>query len=160
MQTIKIAITGPFSAGKRAFIRGVNEIAFSSTKPHSNSTRRVKRKDVVRHFGPVSLSQELELQIFAPPPINEYDLMWERLRQDMFGFVVMLDATKSETFSEVLKIITTLQSDPNKLFVVVADKQNHPYLFHPKIYESCSDCSPMLKLSPQSQPTRQTQSKF
>jgi signal recognition particle receptor subunit beta len=32
MQTIKMAVTGPFSAGKRAFIRGVNEMAFSLTE--------------------------------------------------------------------------------------------------------------------------------
>ena len=69
MQTVKMVITGPFSAGKTEFIRSVSEIDVVTTERKiSSDAERVKEETTVAmDFGRITVDDELVLYLFGTP---------------------------------------------------------------------------------------------
>ena len=69
MQTVKMVITGPFSAGKSEFIQSISEIDVVSTERKiSDYTRTVKENTTVAmDFGRITIDEELILYLFGTP---------------------------------------------------------------------------------------------
>ena len=63
MQTVKIVVTGPFSAGKTEFIRSVSEIDVVSTERKiSSEAEKVKETTTVAmDFGRITVDEDLVL---------------------------------------------------------------------------------------------------
>ena len=96
MQTVKMVVTGPFSAGKTEFIQSVSEIDVVSTerKISSNAERTVKEATTVAmDFGRITVDEDLVLYLFGTPGQKRFDFMWEILSEGMLGFIVMVDST-------------------------------------------------------------------
>src|SRR4026208_305881 len=124
MQTVKMVVTGPFSAGKTEFIQSVSEIDVVSTerKISSAAERSVKESTTVAmDFGRITVDEDLILYLFGTPGQKRFDFMWEILAEGMLGFVVMVDSTKSETFREAQEIIQIFQGYSNTPFVIAAN---------------------------------------
>ena len=103
MQTVKMVVTGPFSAGKTEFIQSVSEIDVVSTerKISSAAERSVKEATTVAmDFGRITVDEDLVLYLFGTPGQKRFDFMWEILSEGMLGFIVMVDSTRPETFRE------------------------------------------------------------
>lgn len=134
MQTVKMVITGPFSAGKTEFIQSISEIDVVSTERKiSDYTRTVKENTTVAmDFGRITIDEELILYLFGTPGQKRFDFMWEILSEGMLGFVVMVDATLSETFREAQEIIQIFRSYSNTPFVIAANKQDLPDAWAPE----------------------------
>ena len=101
MQTVKMVVTGPFSAGKTEFIQSVSEIDVVSTerKISSAAERTVKESTTVAmDFGRITVDEDLVLYLFGTPGQKRFDFMWEILSEGMLGFIVMVDSTRPETF--------------------------------------------------------------
>jgi len=126
MQTVKIVVTGPFSAGKTEFIQSISEIDVVATeKKISRAEERVKdQTTVAMDFGRITIDDELVLYMFGTPGQRRFDFMWEILAEGMLGFVVLLDSVRPETFREAHSILDTFRSYAPVPYVVAANKQD------------------------------------
>jgi small GTP-binding protein len=126
MQTVKLVVTGPFSAGKTQFIQSISEINVVATERKiSRPEERVKDETTVAmDFGRVTVDKDLVLYLFGTPGQRRFDFMWEILAEGMLGFVVLLDSQRPETFREARSILETFRSYAPVPYVVAANKQD------------------------------------
>lgn len=126
MQTVKMVVTGPFSAGKTEFIQSISEIDVIATeKKISRQEERIKdQTTVAMDFGRITVDDELVLYLFGTPGQRRFDFMWEILSEGMLGFVVLLDSVRPETFREARSILETFRSYAPVPYVVAANKQD------------------------------------
>jgi len=127
MQTVKMVVTGPFSAGKTEFIRSVSEIDVVSTERKVTSRHEKSVKEattVAMDFGRITVDDDLVLYLFGTPGQRRFDFMWEILSEGMLGFVVMVDSTRPETFREARSILETFRAYAPTPYVVAANKQD------------------------------------
>jgi len=126
MQTLKMVVTGPFSAGKTEFIQSVSEIDVISTERKiSSEIERIKETTTVAmDFGRITVDEEMVLYLFGTPGQKRFDFMWEILSEGMLGFVVIVDSTSPETFREARKILETFRAYAPTPYVVAANKQD------------------------------------
>jgi small GTP-binding protein len=133
MQTVKMVITGPFSAGKTEFIQSVSEIDVVSTERKiSSDAERVKEDTTVAmDFGRITVDDDLVLYLFGTPGQRRFDFMWEILSEGMLGFVVLVDSVRPETFREARHILEVFKAYANTPYVVAANKQDLPDSWSP-----------------------------
>ncbi len=135
MQTVKMVVTGPFSAGKTEFIRSISEIDVVSTdRSIQEGTAEAQEKDnttVAMDFGRITVDDDLVLYLFGTPGQRRFDFMWEILAEGMLGFIVMVDSTKPETFREAQSILNTFRAYAPTPYVVAANKQDHDDAWNP-----------------------------
>lgn len=150
MQTVKMVVTGPFSAGKTEFIRSVSEIDVVSTERKiSSEAERVKETTTVAmDFGRITVDQELVLYLFGTPGQKRFDFMWEILSEGMLGFVVMIDSTRPETFREARSILETFRAYAPTPYVVAANKQDLDDAWDVQDMRIALRLSPKVKLLP------------
>jgi uncharacterized protein len=128
MQTVKMVVTGPFSAGKTEFIRSVSEIDVVSTerKISSDAEKIKETTTVAMDFGRITVDDDLVLYLFGTPGQKRFDFMWEILSEGMLGFVVMVDSSRPETFREARSILETFRAYAPTPYIVAANKQDRP----------------------------------
>ncbi|HSF83575.1 MAG TPA: ATP/GTP-binding protein [Anaerolineales bacterium] len=150
MQTVKMVVTGPFSAGKTEFIRSVSEIDVVSTERKiSSEAERVKETTTVAmDFGRITVDQELVLYLFGTPGQKRFDFMWEILSEGMLGFVVMIDSARPETFREARSILETFRAYAPTPYVVAANKQDLDDAWDVQDMRIALRLSPKVKLLP------------
>ena len=126
MQTVKMVVTGPFSAGKTQFISSVSEIDVVSTERKiSADAEKIKNTTTVAmDFGRITVDEDLVLYLFGTPGQRRFDFMWEILSEGMLGFIVMVDSTRPETFREARSILETFRAYAPTPYVVAANKQD------------------------------------
>ena len=126
MQTVKMVITGPFNAGKTAFIQSVSEIDVVATERKISSEAEMIKDTttVAMDFGRITVDQDLVLYLFGTPGQKRFDFMWEILSEGMLGFIVMVDSTRPETFREARSILETFRAYAPTPYVVTANKQD------------------------------------
>jgi len=126
MKTVKMVVTGPYSAGKTAFIQTISEIDVLSTERAVTALDEQIKKTttVAMDFGRVTIDSDLVLHIFGTPGQRRFDFMWEILAEGMVGLIVMIDSTRPETFNEARQMLQEFQSYLPVPFVVVANKQD------------------------------------
>jgi small GTP-binding protein len=127
MKTVKMVVTGPFSAGKTEFIQSVSEIDVVATERKLTSVdeRSVKEATTVAmDFGRITVDEDLVLYLFGTPGQKRFDFMWEILSEGMLGFIVMVDSTRPETFREARSILETFRAYAPTPYVVTANKQD------------------------------------
>jgi len=126
-QSVKMVITGPYAAGKTAFVRAISEIDVVATerKVSMDDERRIKdQTTVAMDFGRITVDDDLVLYLFGTPGQRRFDFMWEILSQGMLGFVVIVDSTRPETFNEAMAILETFRAYAPTPYVVAANKQD------------------------------------
>src|SRR5574338_467338 len=129
MQTVKMVVTGPFSAGKTEFIQSVSEIDVVSTERRISNKAEAAVKEattVAMDFGRITVDEDLVLYLFGTPGQKRFDFMWEILSEGMLGFIVMVDSTRPETFREARSILETFRAYAPTPYVVAANKQDLP----------------------------------
>jgi hypothetical protein len=133
MQTVKMVITGPFSAGKTQFISSVSEIDVVTTERKiSSDAERVKEETTVAmDFGRITVDDDLVLYLFGTPGQRRFDFMWEILAEGMLGFIVLIDSVRPETFREAKHILEVFRGYASTPYVVAANKQDLPDAWSP-----------------------------
>ena len=127
-QTVKMVVTGPYSAGKTAFVQTISEIDVVSTERKvTTEAERIKdQTTVAMDFGRITVDEDLVLYLFGTPGQRRFDFMWEILAQGMLGFVVLVDSVRPETFREATSILETFRAYSETPYVVAANKQDLP----------------------------------
>ena len=150
MQTVKIVVTGPFSAGKTQFIQSISEIDVVATEKNiSRDEERVKAQTTVAmDFGRISVADDLVLYLFGTPGQRRFDFMWEILAEGMLGFVVLLDSVKPETFREARSILDTFRAYAPVPYVVAANKQDMEDAWAPEDLRIALRIPPEIKVLP------------
>ena len=134
MQTVKMIVTGPFSAGKTQFIRSISEIEVVATerKISSGSERIKDETTVAMDFGRITVDEDLVLYLFGTPGQKRFDFMWEILSEGMLGFVVLIDSARPETFREARRILEVFRGYAPTPYVVAANKQDQEDAWSPE----------------------------
>jgi small GTP-binding protein len=152
MQTVKMVITGPFSAGKTEFIRSISEIDVVSTDETISSDSAEygtkAQTTVAMDFGRITVDDDLVLYLFGTPGQRRFDFMWEILAEGMLGFVVMVDSAKPETFREAKSILETFRAYAPTPYVVAANKQDNPEAWTPEDLRIALRIEESVKLLP------------
>ena len=150
MQTVKMVVTGPFSAGKTEFIRSVSEIDVVSTERKiSSDYERVKESTTVAmDFGRITVDDDLVLYLFGTPGQKRFDFMWEILSEGMLGFIVMVDSTRPETFREARSILETFRAYAPTPYIVAANKQDKSDAWDSQDVKHALRLDPRVKLLP------------
>ena len=122
----KLVVTGPFAAGKTTFISTVSEIPVVSTETAATDGTEVKdHTTVTMDFGKISVNDEdllMELYLFGTPGQARFDFMWEILSKGMLGYVLLVDASRPETWSAAADIKCTFDKTVNVPVVVAANR--------------------------------------
>jgi small GTP-binding protein len=150
MQTVKMVVTGPFSAGKTEFISTISEIAVVSTERRiTDLTSRIKRETTVAmDFGRITVDDELVLYLFGTPGQKRFDFMWEILSEGMLGFVILVDSVRPETFREARRILDIFRGYATTPYVVAANKQDLEDAWAPEDLRIALKVRPDIKLLP------------
>lgn len=122
---VKVVITGPFGAGKTTLIKTMSEIAVLSTERKVTGTgeRAVKSNTTVAmDFGRMTIDAELVLYLFGTPGQKRFDFMWDILSEGMLGFVILVDATREESFTEAVDILSFFTDGADVPYVVAVNK--------------------------------------
>lgn len=118
----KILVTGAFNAGKTTFIHSISEIdpVFTDKKMLENE----ELTTVAMDFGRITVDEELSLYLFGTPGQERFDFMWDILKEDIIGFVLLVDSINPEVDSalSILKFFTGRTDAP---YVVACTKQDH-----------------------------------
>jgi uncharacterized protein len=117
---VKIVVTGPFSAGKTTMIRTISEITVLSTERSITDETRSRKTDttVAMDFGRITIDRDLVLYLFGTPGQDRFDFMWEILGDGMLGYVLLVDATRSESLDEAASILEAFRRMARVPFVV------------------------------------------
>ncbi|MBN1304709.1 MAG: ATP/GTP-binding protein [Anaerolineales bacterium] len=151
MQTVKMVVTGPFSAGKTELIRSVSEIDVVSTerKLTDKAERTVKEATTVAmDFGRITVDEDLVLYLFGTPGQKRFDFMWEILSEGMLGFIVVVDSTRPETFREARSILETFRAYAPTPYVVAANKQDLEDAWEVEDVRNALRLDPKIKILP------------
>ena len=134
MQQMKVVVTGPFAAGKSAFIGALSEIEVVATeKVISDGAADGKQNTTVAmDFGRITVDDDLILHLFGTPGQRRFDFMWDILSEGMLGCIVMVDSQAPETFSEARAILETFRSYGSFAYVVAANKQDTQEAWSPE----------------------------
>lgn len=135
MQTVKMVVTGPFSAGKTEFIKTISEIDVVSTERRiTDESQRVKEYTTVSmDFGRITVDEDLVLYLFGTPGQKRFDFMWEILSEGMLGFIVLIDSVRPETFREARRILDVFSGyGTTTPYIVAANKQDLPDAWLPE----------------------------
>lgn len=124
MQSVKVVVTGPFNAGKTTFIKAVSEITVLSTERQVSdaSGEGGGETTVAMDFGRITVSDDVVLYLFGTPGQARFSFMWETLSEGMLGFVLLVDATEPETFTDAREMIEFFTEMSDVPFVVAANK--------------------------------------
>jgi small GTP-binding protein len=150
MQTVKMVVTGPFSAGKTEFIRSISEIDVVSTERRiSSEAERIKQDTTVAmDFGRITIDEDLVLYLFGTPGQRRFDFMWEILSEGMLGFIVLIDSVRPETFREARHILEIFRGYAETPYVVAANKQDLPDAWSTEDLRIALKIDPEIKILP------------
>jgi small GTP-binding protein len=123
-QAVKIVVTGPFAAGKTTLIRTISEITVLSTERGITDDTRSRKAEttVAMDFGRITIDRDLVLYLFGTPGQERFDFMWEILGEGMLGYVLLVDASRPETFAEAATILAAFRRMARVPFVVALNR--------------------------------------
>lgn len=126
MTTLKVVITGPFNAGKTAFIRAVNEIRGVNTDVHTDAGRHVKEQTTVAlDFGRVTLRDGITLHLYGTPGQSRFAFLWEMLIIECHGILLLVDSQDPQSLGDAASMVDFFAARTHNVPIfVVANKQD------------------------------------
>lgn len=106
IQTVKMVVTGPFSAGKTEFIRSISEIDVVSTdeaiSPDAPEFGAKEQTTVAMDFGRITVDDDLVLYLFGTPGQRRFWFMWDDLVRGAIGAIILADCRRlQDSFAAV-----------------------------------------------------------
>ena len=127
MKTCKVVVTGPFNAGKTAFIRTISDIDVVTTERRisdpSQMTRNKTETTVAMDYGHKRLDGLL-MHLYGTPGQERFEFMWSILAKEMDAFVVLVDSSDRVSLVDAKQIIRRFRRQARVPYAVVANKQD------------------------------------
>lgn len=126
MKSYKILVTGPFNAGKTAFVRTASDIEIVTTerKITDPSLENVKEETTVAmDYGQTRVDKVL-LHLYGTPGQARFEFMWDILSREMDAFILVIDSQDRSSLMEAKQILRLFKKKAKVPFVVVANKQD------------------------------------
>lgn len=117
----KILVTGAFNAGKTTFIHSISEIDPVYTDKKMADTDELTT--VAMDFGRITVDEGLSLFLFGTPGQERFDFMWDILKEDIIGFIILVDSTTPDT-DTTLKMLKVFSERSDIPYVVACTKQD------------------------------------
>ncbi len=123
MKKIKIVVAGPYGAGKTRFINTASEIETVSTEVDlPDQTGDKKTTTVAMDYGRLTISEDIELNMFGTPGQDRLGFMWEILSLGMKGLVFVVDSNDEKALTEAARMLPHFSKKVP--VVVAANKQD------------------------------------
>lgn len=134
MAYVKLVVTGPFNAGKTAFINTVNEIRGVNTDVDIDAGDSTKqRTTVAMDFGRITLSNGLALHLVGTPGQKRFAFMWETLVIECRGILMLVDSGNPASLADANQMFSFFAARANGApMFVVANKQDLPGALSPE----------------------------
>lgn len=105
----KVVVAGPFAAGKTTFIQSISETTVVGTEaPTSGSEASVKATTTVgMEYGSFTVADDdyqIDLLLYGVPGQDRFRFMWDIVAEGMDVLLLLVDATKPESWSEALAV--------------------------------------------------------
>jgi uncharacterized protein len=127
VKTYKIVITGPFNAGKTAFIHAVSDIAMVTTERRISAPTAVaatkSETTVAMDYGQKRLGDAI-LHLYGTPGQARFEFMWSILAKEMDAFVLLVDSTDQVSLLDAKQVMRQFRKQAKVPYVVVANKQD------------------------------------
>lgn len=123
-RSVKVVVTGPFGAGKTSLISTISETDVLSTEravTDGTATQKA-RTTVAMDFGRLTIDADLALYLFGTPGQKRFDFMWQILAEGMLGFIILVDAQRSDATAEAADILRFFRDAADVPFVVAVNK--------------------------------------
>jgi len=144
VKAYKIVVTGPFNAGKTAFIRTISDIDMVTTERRISdaqiATTVKSETTVAMDYGQKRLGDTL-LHLYGTPGQARFEFMWSILAKEMDAFVLLVDSTDRASLMDAKQVIRQFRKQAKVPYVVAANKQDHAVALPP------SDIQRLLSLS-------------
>lgn len=111
MPTLKVLLMGLPGAGKTEFIKSVSDLPLVSVQKKIVSTEELVDMD----YGRVHIDRNM-VYLYAPVSDSRFNFFWESLHEEMHGFILLVDASKSEEIERsaaLLKFLTNISDCPH-----------------------------------------------
>jgi hypothetical protein len=131
-RVLKILVTGPFNAGKTAFVKTISDIPVVSTERRiSHRAKGLKlQTTVAMDYGRAQVGDDV-LHLTGTPGQARFDFMWEILSKEMHGLVLVVDATQPDSFADARAMLADMLVPRSVPFVIAANKQDLESALHP-----------------------------
>lgn len=114
----KVVVTGPFGAGKTTFATTVTQglgggtltttetgVSDETAALKSSTTVALDHTSFVVPPGPASAWASTRVNLFGTPGQERFAFMWELLAQNMHGYLVLVDASRSVSIAQAADIV-------------------------------------------------------
>ena len=147
-RAVKIVVTGPFAAGKTTLIRTISEITVLSTERDISDETRSRKAEttVAMDFGRITIDHDLILYLFGTPGQDRFDFMWEILGEGMLGYVLLLDAERTDSLDEAAGILAAFRKMAKVPFVVALNRADAVDPAHEQRIREALDLDPSVPL--------------
>lgn len=149
MKSYKLVVTGPFNAGKTAFIRTASDIEIVTTERRITDPELSEAKEettVAMDYGQKRLNETV-FHLYGTPGQARFEFMWKILTREMDGFIVMVDSSDKASLMDVKQIIRLFRKQSRVPYMVVANKKDCDRAMSPEEIKrllSLSDDVPVL----------------
>lgn len=118
----KILVTGAFNAGKTTFIRSISEIDPVYTDKKMLDTEELTT--VAMDFGRITVDDTISLYLFGTPGQERFDFMWDILKEDIIGFILLVDSITPNA-DVTLRMLKFFSEHSDAPCVIACTKQDH-----------------------------------
>lgn len=118
----KILVTGAFNAGKTTFIRSISEIDPVYTDKKMLETEELTT--VAMDFGRITVDDTISLYLFGTPGQERFDFMWDILKEDIIGFILLVDSI-TPNMDVTLRMLKFFSEHSDAPCVIACTKQDH-----------------------------------
>ncbi len=134
MKSYKVVVTGPFSAGKTAFIRTASDIEIVTTERRISDPglfRDDKQETTVAmDYGHKRLG-DVMLHLYGTPGQARFEFMWRILAKEMDAFLILVDSADKGSLMDAKQIIRLFRKYGRVPYMVVANKQDTENILSP-----------------------------
>jgi hypothetical protein len=127
VKSYKIVVTGPFNAGKTAFVRTASDIDIVTTERRISGpqdAKAVKKETTVAmDYGQKRLDDTM-IHLYGTPGQVRFEFMWSILAKEMDAFVLLIDSSDRASLMDAKQLIRLFRKYSKVPYMVVANKQD------------------------------------
>lgn len=123
----KVVVAGPFAAGKTTLIDAISDVPVVGTEaPTSGSEAGVKPTTTVgMEYGTYRVPGDglpIDLFLYGVPGQSRFRFMWDIVAEGMDGLILLVDASRPDTWDEAATVARTFLADVDHPLVIAVNR--------------------------------------